>query len=282
MKELIRKILREQTETVSLCLPINGWLGTALGSGQKFGDCRKTCIEKDVDDNCIDWDSCGRLHEGVDLTTKSGTPLIAAADGKVSTATPDNGGICGGQIKIKHADGLETLYCHCSEVSVVDDQEVKRGEVIGKSGGDESDPGNGNSSHAHLHYGVFLNETAIDPKAAGYLDVECEDFQEVEVFDDDPFAFLIWANQGDVGTEEEARTTEELIALLPDCHKKLDKDIQEDAIAIYRLWQWGYIDGSEDDLNLFALTIPITITALLEYQKKIRVKRITSRYCQQM
>jgi len=275
LKEHIKRILREQTETLQLCLPINGWLGTELGSGQKFGDCRKTCIEKDVDNNCIDWDNCGRLHKGVDLATNSGTPLLAAADGKVVAATPDDGGICGGQIKIKHADGIETLYCHCSEVSVAEEQDVKRGEVIGKSGGDASDPGNGNSSHAHLHYGVFLNGTAIDPKAAGHLDKECGDAADEELYDDDPIALLIWLNQGEVKPKEDTRTPEELIALLPDCSKKSSDDMQEDGMAIYNLWQWDYIDVPQrKDLNPLYPPDPPNITGLLDYQKKYGLQEL--------
>ena len=273
MKNLIRKILREQTETLQLCLPINGWLGTELVSGQKFGDCRKTCIEKDVDDNCIDWDNCGRLHQGVDLTTNSGTPLIAAADGKVVEATGDDGGICGGQIKIEHADGLETLYCHCSKVDVIPNQEVKRGEVIGKSGGDASDPGNGNSSHAHLHYGVFLNGTDIDPEAAGYLDKECGDPVD-DYADDDPFALLIWLNQGDVKTKEDTRTAEELIALLPDCYKKTQEDRREDALALVKLWQWGYIELPRKDVNLYYPPDQSNIIGLLDYQEKYGLQEL--------
>ena len=242
MKELIRKILREQTETESLCIPIDGWKGTTLSSSQVFGACRKTCIEKDVDENCVDWDNCGRLHRGVDLTANSGTPLLAAASGTVITATSDDGGICGGQIVIQHADGIKTMYCHCSVVSAKKDQVVKRGEEIGKSGGDSSDPGNGNSTHAHLHYQVTVNGTPVDPKAAGYLDAECGGSPDEDLYDrDDPIALLIWLNRGTVKSKEDKRTPEELIALLPDCYKKTMEDRREDGMAIGKLWQWGYI-----------------------------------------
>jgi hypothetical protein len=160
MRELIRNILKEETTTVSLCLPINGWLGTKLESGQRFGDCRGK--------------GCSRLHKGNDLTTDSGTPLLAAADGKVIVAsmTHDPKGY-GALIHIKHAGGIETKYGHCSKIDVVNGQEVKRGEVIGKSGGDASDPGNGNSSHAHVHYEVVVNGSRVDPTSNGYLDAEC-------------------------------------------------------------------------------------------------------------
>jgi len=271
MKELIRKILREQTEIVSLCIPIKGWLGTELSSAQKFGACRRKCVETDIDDDCIEYDDCGRKHAGNDLGAKSGTPLLAAADGTVTEANPDDGGNCGGLIMIKHAGGIETKYCHCSEVSVIEGQEVKQGEVIGKVGGDAGDPGAGNSEHAHLHYEVIVNGTAVDPKAGGYLDKDCGD---EELADDDPFALLLWLNRDNVKEKEDTRTPEELIALLPDCYKKTQKDKREDGMAIYKLWQWGYIESPIDDLKVYFPEDPTNITGLLKYQKKYGLQQL--------
>lgn len=272
MKELIRKILREQTEIVSLCIPIKGWLGTELSSSQKFGACRRKCVKTDANDDCIEYDKCGRKHAGNDLAAKSGTPLLAAADGTVTAANPDDGGNCGGLIMIKHAGGIETKYCHCLEVSVIEGQEVKQGEVIGKLGGDAGDPGAGNSEHAHLHYEVIVDGTAVDPKAGGYLDKDCGD---EELVDDDPLALLIWLNQGgDVGTEEEVKTKEEILASLPACHKKSYKDSKEDSLAIAKLWQWGYINLPKDKVNALYTPTPENIEALLAYQQKYQLQQL--------
>ena len=270
MKNLIKKILREQTETVSLCVPIKGWSVTQLVSGQKFGDCRRKCVEKDVDDNCIEYDNCGSKHAGNDLGAKSGTPLLAAADGTVTAANSDDGGDCGGLIMIKHAGDIETKYCHCSKVSVIDGQEVKQGEVIGNVGGDTGDPGAGNSSHAHLHYEVIVNGKAVDPAEGGYLDKECG----VELADDDPMTLLLWLNRGEVKSKEDERTAEELIALLPDCYKKTQKDKREDGLVIYKLWQWGYIESTIDDLKVFYPPDQSNIIGLLDYQKKYGLKEL--------
>ena len=167
MRDLIKKILKEETTTASLCVPINGWLGTKLESGQRFGDPR---------------DGGSRSHKGNDLTTDSGTPLLAAADGKVIIAsmTYDPTGY-GALIQIKHAGDIETKYAHCSQIDVSVGETITKGQVIGKSGGDSAanspsgvdDKGRGNSSHAHLHYEVIVNGSAVDPTGGGYLDAEC-------------------------------------------------------------------------------------------------------------
>jgi len=274
MEELIRKILREQTESISLCIPVTTWQsGTPLSGNEKFGACRRTCLERDADNQCIRYDNCGRDHNGVDLDAPSGTDLYAPADGKIEEKKVDDGGGCGGLLKIKHAHNTVTKYCHLLQIDVEEGEDVKRGQIIGKTGGDAGDVGAGNSTHAHLHYEVWVNGTAVDPIAAGYLTTKCSEVEEEkEVFDDDPLAFLIWINRGDVGTEEESRTAEEILELLPDCYKKLDKDRQEDALALDKLWQWNYIDVPEEKFEPFDLTNPVNIKALLDYQNKYGLK----------
>jgi len=93
--------------------------------------------------------------------------------------------------------------------------------------------------------------------------------------DDDPIALLIWLNRGTVKSKEDTRTTEEMIALLPDCYKKTDKDMQEDGMAIYNLWQWDYIDVPQrKDLNPLYPPDPANITGLLDYQKKYGLQEL--------
>ena len=92
---------------------------------------------------------------------------------------------------------------------------------------------------------------------------------------DDPLALLIWLNKGKVKSKEDTRTPEELIALLPDCYKKTQKDKREDGLAIYNLWQWDYIDVPQrKDLKVFYLPAPANITGLLDYQKKYGLQEL--------
>ena len=179
MKRLIRKIIKEQISVEDFCLPVAGW-GGSLAGDQVFGAYRSKKVEKQADPtdtckkckrcttDCIKCNCC-RKHKGVDLVVNSGTDVKSPEAGTVvySHVTSDG---CGGYIRIDHGNGIETKYCHLKERKVSKDEEVIKGQVIGVSGGDASDVGNGNSTHAHLHYEVLKNSSAIDPKSNGYLD----------------------------------------------------------------------------------------------------------------
>ncbi|MEN8157730.1 MAG: M23 family metallopeptidase [Bacteroidota bacterium] len=97
-----------------------------------------------------------RLHEGIDLSARRGTPIYATADGTVLQAGYRAGGF-GKKILLDHGFGYRTLYGHCDEVVVEPGQLVKRGEVIGKVGS------TGLSKAPHLHYEVHVNGRPVDP-----------------------------------------------------------------------------------------------------------------------
>lgn len=59
-------------------------------------------------------------------------------------------------IKIKHGNGLETLYAHCSAICVTPGQQVQQGEVIGFVGSA------GNSTGSHLHFEAWMNGERTD------------------------------------------------------------------------------------------------------------------------
>jgi len=252
VKELIRKILREQTETVSLCIPINGWLGRNLSGSQKFGACRNKKVKKlSVDtcnkclkcrkgDDCIKCKCC-RKHKGNDLTTNSGTPLLSAADGKVTIAsmTYDPNGY-GGFIEIKHDNGIETRYGHCSQIDVEVGEDVKRGQVIGKSGGDSSDPGNGNSSHAHLHYEVVVNGSRVDPKSGGYLNVECGNTEVITVD-------VITVDDKEEPIDDEKKNKYD--GEKPNCYGVLStKEVKMDTLKLIKIYSNGFIIDDNGDV----------------------------------
>jgi murein DD-endopeptidase MepM/ murein hydrolase activator NlpD len=102
----------------------------------------------------------GAFHAGVDLAAPKGTKILAAADGVV-ILSGWNGGY-GNAVIINHgtdSSGKElwTLYGHASKLIAKVGQKVKQGDVIAEVGT------TGRSTGNHLHFGVYLNEQAVDP-----------------------------------------------------------------------------------------------------------------------
>jgi murein DD-endopeptidase MepM/ murein hydrolase activator NlpD len=101
----------------------------------------------------------GRMHEGIDISVASGTPVVASATGTVIHSGWLGG--YGNLVVIDHGNGLSTAYAHNSALAVVVGQQVAQGEVISYAGT------TGNSSGPHVHFEVRVNGTAVDP--LGYL-----------------------------------------------------------------------------------------------------------------
>ncbi len=97
----------------------------------------------------------GRLHEGIDISAPSGTPIWAAASGTVIHAGWLGG--YGNLVAVDHGDGLATAYAHASAILVAVGQEVSQGETLSLVGS------TGNSSGPHLHFEVRVNGVAVDP-----------------------------------------------------------------------------------------------------------------------
>ncbi|MEH2348696.1 MAG: M23 family metallopeptidase [Nostoc sp.] len=96
-------------------------------------------------------------HEGIDIAGVSGTPIIAAASGRVVKAGWDNWGL-GNAITIKHLDGSITIYGHNRRLLVSKGQQVIQGQIIAEMGS------TGNSTAPHLHFEVHPNgQIAVDP-----------------------------------------------------------------------------------------------------------------------
>ena len=97
-----------------------------------------------------------RLHAGIDFGAPVGSPVRAAADGKIEIAGPVSG--FGNHIRIQHA-GFETSYSHLSEIpdAIKPGAEVKEGDIIALSGN------TGLSTGPHLHFEYYLNRQAADP-----------------------------------------------------------------------------------------------------------------------
>lgn len=109
--------------------------------------------------------SGGRSHEGQDLMAARHTPLVAAADGTVTSLTWSNNGLSGNSLTIADADGWRYVYIHLNNDSPGTDdgsnvydrafadgiargQKVKAGEVVGYVG----DSGNAESTSPHVHF----------------------------------------------------------------------------------------------------------------------------------
>jgi len=102
-------------------------------------------------------------HSGIDIRSRQGSPLYAAADGYVARVKYD-GSTAYAYIMIVHNDGISTVYGHVSGVSVAADQYVVKGQLIGKTGGGPGMPGSGPfSTGSHLHFEVRKNGIPVNP-----------------------------------------------------------------------------------------------------------------------
>lgn len=98
-----------------------------------------------------------RMHTGIDWAAASGSPIKAAAAGRVVAAGRD--GQLGNRVLIDHGDGWKTLYAHLARVAVADGDCVRDRDVIGAVGA------TGLAAGPHLHLEVWRNGTPIDPLA---------------------------------------------------------------------------------------------------------------------
>jgi len=97
-----------------------------------------------------------KMHEGVDIASRTGTPVFATADGIVSKAETAAG--YGKLVVIDHGYGYKTYYAHNSKIFVKVGQRVKRNERISAVGN------TGSSTGSHVHYEVHLNGVPVNPK----------------------------------------------------------------------------------------------------------------------
>lgn len=97
----------------------------------------------------------GAIHTGVDLSVPQGTMVHAAADGIVVHA--DWSGGYGRLVIVDHGNGLQTYYGHLSGFEVVNGQEIRRGDILGRSGS------SGRVTGPNLHYEVRMGGTPVNP-----------------------------------------------------------------------------------------------------------------------
>lgn len=140
-QEEIQGILNDQRSLLAAKpsgWPVKGWLTSNFGMrNDPFTGRRK-------------------IHEGLDIAARTGTPVIATADGIVSSVKTEPG--YGKLVTIDHGYGYRTLYGHNSKYNVKVGQRVRRGDRIASVGN------TGRSTGSHVHYEIRLNGVPVNPK----------------------------------------------------------------------------------------------------------------------
>lgn len=139
-KAELYKFLEDQ-KSILACTPsvwpVKGWISSGFGYRiSPFTD------EKE-------------FHCGLDISTRMNTPIIAPADGVVSSTGQHYG--YGNVLCVNHGNGLKTKYAHLSKSLVKKGQYVKRGQKIALVGN------SGRTTGPHLHYEVHLKGVPVNP-----------------------------------------------------------------------------------------------------------------------
>ena len=98
----------------------------------------------------------GRMHTGIDIAARSGTPIVAVKAGEVIYAGWLGG--YGNTVLLDHGDGVATLYAHQSRIAVIEGQPLNQGEVVGFVGT------TGHSTGNHLHFEVRVDTKPRNPR----------------------------------------------------------------------------------------------------------------------
>jgi murein DD-endopeptidase MepM/ murein hydrolase activator NlpD len=140
-RKIIDAVLTSFTEIpvdgVSLAAPVPGSQSDSFGYRRFFNDQPRS------------------PHKGMDISAGSGQPILTPRKGTV--AATGNYFFNGNTVLIDHGQGFITLYCHMSEIAVEEGQQVATGDVLGAVGA------TGRVTGPHLHFGTYLNGTAVDP-----------------------------------------------------------------------------------------------------------------------
>ncbi len=96
------------------------------------------------------------FHKGLDIASKTGTPVIAPGDGVVAFTGTD--GLLGNTITIDHGHGIVTRYSHLHQFTKKQGDTVRRGDKIAQVGN------TGRSTGPHLHYDVKMHGISVNPE----------------------------------------------------------------------------------------------------------------------
>ena len=102
-----------------------------------------------------------RMHYGVDLANRTGTPIKATMAGRVVAVGNQVRGY-GNYVVVKHNHGYQSLYGHLSTIEVSQNQYIAQGQRLGLMGN------SGRSTGSHLHFSLYKNNVPVNP-LGGYL-----------------------------------------------------------------------------------------------------------------
>ncbi|MBD2577516.1 M23 family metallopeptidase [Oscillatoria sp. FACHB-1406] len=107
-------------------------------------------------------------HRGVDYAASTGTPVIAPAGGRVALVGRESEGfrLHGNVVGIDHGQGVVSIFLHLSRINVKEGDVVRAGQQIGAVGS------TGAATGPHLHWGLYVNGSAIDPVPWRYTGIE--------------------------------------------------------------------------------------------------------------
>ena len=128
--------------------------GTAVGGGW-VRPCSYTSITSPFGNRVSPTTGASTYHQGVDLDTGTGWPVVAAKAGRVTVA--GYGSAAGNYVKIDHGDGVSSIYMHLSNYCVSAGQMVSAGQQIGTTGA------TGVATGDHLHFGISVNGVYVNP-----------------------------------------------------------------------------------------------------------------------
>ena len=153
--DIFRLLSSGDAEMPPLSFPIKGFTYTSVGAsvGEKINPFYKVKVG----------------HDGLDMIVPSGTPVVASADGVVSSIQYSRKGL-GNAVTISHKGGYVTKYAHLSDIKAVRGRRIRKGDVIGSVGM------SGKSFAPHLHYEIWRDTVALDPVSYFFCSVTPDEY----------------------------------------------------------------------------------------------------------